>query len=91
MVGEAKAKLEEVQSQLNAARIDYEATRAAAEKASLSAQEAQNNAQEAGVHASLGLHESSLSNISSGYDETEHAPNHNYQEDPSQKYDLAGY
>ncbi|XP_036342055.1 uncharacterized protein LOC118751353 [Rhagoletis pomonella] len=57
MVSQAKAKLEQVESQLYTARLDYEETKEAAEKATLSAQEAQINANDAAVHANVGLSE----------------------------------
>ncbi|XP_058822075.1 tol-Pal system protein TolA-like [Topomyia yanbarensis] len=53
MVGAAKSRVESIEEQLNAARVDFEATQEAAHKASASAQEAQNNAAEAAAHAAL--------------------------------------
>ncbi|XP_075145918.1 uncharacterized protein LOC142220597 [Haematobia irritans] len=61
MVAQAKAKLEQVESQLYTARLDYEETRDAAEKATHSAQEAQLNANDAGLHANVELSEASAS------------------------------
>uniref|UniRef100_A0A1B0CJ04 Putative prespore vesicle protein n=1 Tax=Lutzomyia longipalpis TaxID=7200 RepID=A0A1B0CJ04_LUTLO len=81
MVGTAKARLESIEEQLHAARIDFEATQAAAAKAAASAQEAQNNAAEAAVHAQVHTHDS----IGHGSDTSDHqiedvATNHNYGE-----------
>ncbi|XP_062557074.1 uncharacterized protein LOC134221925 [Armigeres subalbatus] len=53
MVGTAKVKLESIEDQLNAARVDFEATQEAAHKAAYSAQEAQKNAAEAAAHAAI--------------------------------------
>lgn len=53
MVGAAKARVENIEEQLNAARVDFEATQEAAHKAASSAQEAQNNAAEAAAHAAI--------------------------------------
>uniref|UniRef100_A0A1I8NNW0 Uncharacterized protein n=1 Tax=Stomoxys calcitrans TaxID=35570 RepID=A0A1I8NNW0_STOCA len=61
MVAQAKAKLEQVESQLYTARLDYEETKDAAEKATQSAQEAQLNANDAGLHANVELSDSSAS------------------------------
>lgn len=58
MVAHAKGKLEQVESHLYAARLDYEETKEAAEKATLSAQEAHINANDAAVHANVELSES---------------------------------
>ncbi|XP_055633854.1 uncharacterized protein LOC129774179 [Toxorhynchites rutilus septentrionalis] len=55
MVGDAKARVESIEDQLKAARIDYEATQEATQKATYSAQEAQKNAAEAAAHASIPL------------------------------------
>ncbi|EDV90561.1 uncharacterized protein LOC6569805 [Drosophila grimshawi] len=57
MVAQAKGKLEHIESQAYAARLDYEETREAAEKATLSAQEAQLNANDAALHANVELSE----------------------------------
>ncbi|CAD6996465.1 uncharacterized protein LOC101463150 [Ceratitis capitata] len=57
MVAQAKAKLEQIESQLYTARLDYEETKEAAEKATSSAQEAQINANDAAVHANVELSE----------------------------------
>ncbi|XP_034486725.1 uncharacterized protein LOC117791157 [Drosophila innubila] len=57
MVAQAKGKLEQIESQAYAARLDYEETREAAEKATLSAQEAQLNANDAALHANVELSE----------------------------------
>lgn len=53
MVGAAKARVENIEEQLNSARVDFEATQEAAHKAASSAQEAQNNAAEAAAHAAI--------------------------------------
>ncbi|XP_067648061.1 myosin-2 heavy chain [Eurosta solidaginis] len=58
MVAQAKSKLEQIESQLYTARLDYEETKKAAEKATQSAQEAQYNANDAAVHANVELSES---------------------------------
>ncbi|XP_011199365.1 uncharacterized protein LOC105223346 [Bactrocera dorsalis] len=58
MVAQAKSKLEQIESQLYTARLDYEETKEAAEKATSSAQEAQINANDAAVHANVELSES---------------------------------
>ncbi|KAI8129231.1 hypothetical protein CVS40_1360 [Lucilia cuprina] len=55
MVAQAKTKLEQIDTQLYAARLDYEETKDAAEKATLSAQEAQLNANDAALHANVEL------------------------------------
>lgn len=55
MVAQAKTKLEQIETQLYTARLDYEETKDAAEKATLSAQEAQLNANDAAVHANVEL------------------------------------
>uniref|UniRef100_A0A0A1WWE0 Laminin subunit gamma-1 n=1 Tax=Zeugodacus cucurbitae TaxID=28588 RepID=A0A0A1WWE0_ZEUCU len=57
MVAQAKSKLEQIESQLYTARLDYEETKEAAEKATSSAQEAQINANDAAVHANVELSE----------------------------------
>lgn len=57
MVAQAKGKLEQTESHMYAARLDYEETREAAEKATLSAQEAQLNANDAALHANVELSE----------------------------------
>ncbi|KAM7361525.1 uncharacterized protein ACRADG_012530 [Cochliomyia hominivorax] len=56
MVAQAKTKLEQIETQLYSARLDYEETKEAAEKATQSAQEAQINANDAAVHANVELH-----------------------------------
>lgn len=56
MVAQAKTKLEQIETQLYTARLDYEETKDAAEKATLSAQEAQLNANDAALHANVELH-----------------------------------
>ena len=61
MVGTAKNRVEQVEEQLNNARVDFQATQEAAHKAASSAQEAQNNAAEAAAHASLVHHDTNLS------------------------------
>ncbi|XP_059610288.1 uncharacterized protein LOC132257415 [Phlebotomus argentipes] len=80
MVGAAKQRLETIEEQLHAARIDFEATQAAASKAAASAQEAQNNAAEAAIHAQVHAHDS----IGHGSETEDHiedvATNHNYGE-----------
>lgn len=63
MVAQAKAKLEQIESQLYNARLDYEETKDAAEKATLSAQEAQLNANDAALHANFELSESAVQTI----------------------------
>lgn len=60
MVGAAKQRVESIDEQLHAARIDFEATQQLALKAAASAQQAQNVAAEAAAHAAIGLHESGL-------------------------------
>ncbi|KOC60090.1 hypothetical protein WH47_09088 [Habropoda laboriosa] len=50
MVGQAKARVETVDEQLSAARLDYESTQAAAQKAATAAAAAQNNAAAAAAH-----------------------------------------
>ncbi|XP_053966411.1 uncharacterized protein LOC128868393 [Anastrepha ludens] len=57
MVAQSKAKLEQIESHVYTARLDYEETKDAAEKATLSAQEAQINANDAAVHANVELSE----------------------------------
>lgn len=57
MVAQAKGKLEQTESHLYAARLDYEETREAADKATISAQEAQLNANDAALHANVELSE----------------------------------
>lgn len=63
MVAQAKVKLEQVESNLYTARLDYEETKEAAEKATHSAQEAQLNANDAGLHANVELSESSSASL----------------------------
>lgn len=57
MVAQAKGKLEQTESHMYAARLDYEETREAADKATISAQEAQLNANDAALHANVELSE----------------------------------
>lgn len=68
MVAQAKTKLEQIESQLYNARLDYEETKEAAEKATLSAQEAQLNANDAALHANYELNESSVKTIATNSD-----------------------
>ncbi|XP_031632705.1 uncharacterized protein LOC116346669 [Contarinia nasturtii] len=75
MVGAAKQRVELVEEQLHAARIDFEATQHAATSAAASAQQAQNNASAAAVHAAIHLKEIP------GEESVRHddyATNHNY-------------
>lgn len=51
MVGQAKARAQSIDEQLEAARIDFEATQSARDKAQAAAQQAQNNAAAAAAHA----------------------------------------
>ena len=55
MVAHSKAKLEQIESNLYAARVDYEETKDAVEKATNSAHAAQINANDAAVHANVEL------------------------------------
>lgn len=103
MVGAAKQRVEVIDEQLHAARIDFEATQQLAQKAAASAQQAQNVAAEAAAHAAIGLHESTQQvhhhgggGGGGGYEHegvAELAANHNYGDfSPShQQYSFAGY
>lgn len=104
MVGAAKQRVEAIDEQLHAARIDFEATQQLAQKAASSAQQAQNVAAEAAAHAAIGLHESTQHVHHGGgggggggdYSHeavAELAANHNYGDfSPSlQQYSFAGY
>ncbi|XP_015120265.1 general transcriptional corepressor CYC8 [Diachasma alloeum] len=51
MLGQAKARAQSIDEQLEAARIDFEATQSARDKAQAAAQQAQNNAAAAAAHA----------------------------------------
>lgn len=72
MVAQAKDKLEQIESQLFNARLDYEETKDAAEKATLSAQKAQLNANDAALHANYELNESSQQVISKNAELEQH-------------------
>jgi len=74
MVAQAKGKLEQIESQAYAARLDYEETREAAEKATLSAQEAQLNANDAALHANVELSEAVHIHDKSDHNVNESAP-----------------
>lgn len=77
MVAQAKAKLEQIESHLYSARLDYEETKEAAEKATHSAQEAQLNANDAGLHANVELSESSASLTIGAHEKSDSEPQHN--------------
>ncbi|XP_037948572.1 uncharacterized protein LOC119683921, partial [Teleopsis dalmanni] len=76
MVAQAKTKLEQVESHLYSARLDYEETKEAAAKATQSAQEAQINANDAAVHANVELSESV--HIQENHNEQITPINHNF-------------
>ncbi|XP_073818636.1 LOW QUALITY PROTEIN: uncharacterized protein [Musca autumnalis] len=78
MVAQAKAKLEQIESHLYSARLDYEETKEAAEKATHSAQEAQFNANDAGLHANVELSETASASLTVGaHDKSDEEHQHN--------------